>query len=703
MLIAADTETLLIGPEDTNPRPVCITLYSGEGDAVGVSNGDAGFEDALCDVFGPGVTSIWANAKYDLICIGKHYPRARPLIYRALVEGRVIDIQIIERLGNLQDHGRLDGVAITNEDGEEELAQRFGYKVSELMDTHFGVDRTDAKEGGIRLAYAALDGVPFSEYDPDFQTYALQDAVDNWDIYRSQREKWGVLPTETLQVAADYALGNMTERGIALDPEAFYALRDRTLAEMDPYTYPLMLETGVMRAPLPQRPIKAQWKRAAALLGYAPDRDFALEAMAEDELDACAEQGMRLAEAKRESIDTKKLRARIEAACEREGIKVQRTETGLVATEAEFLMDLVDACPVIAEYARRQATAKILSTELPRMCIERDLDRPSPVIHPGFRILKKTGRTASAATDLFPSGNVQNVDPRARECYVARDGMLLVSIDFGAQDLVSLAQQCLRVLGFSILADNFNEGKCPHGYLGSVLASELSGEGRIDYETFMALKGGTDEQRAFFKHWRTFAKPTGLGFPGGLGPRTFVKYAKGTFGVITTEAEASHIRDVWMQAYPEMPEYFAYVNNVLARGENRFEYDSPMGMHRGRSSYCAAANGFGLQTPSAEATKIATWNLDRACFDAAAGNELLRGACWPLAQIHDEIIVEIPGDELTHERAHECARIMRDSMQIITPDVKVKAEPALMRRWNKFADPVYDEAGRLQVWEPQEK
>jgi hypothetical protein len=36
-----------------------------------------------------------------------------------------------------------------------------------------------------------------------------------------------------------------------------------------------------------------------------------------------------------------------------------------------------------------------------------------------------------------------------------------------------------------------------------------------------------------------------------------------------------------------------------------------------------------------------------------------------------------------------------------TPDVKPKAEPALMRRWYKDAQARYDEQGLLDVYEPQ--
>ena len=46
------------------------------------------------------------------------------------------------------------------------------------------------------------------------------------------------------------------------------------------------------------------------------------------------------------------------------------------------------------------------------------------------------------------------------------------------------------------------------------------------------------------------------------------------------------------------------------------------------------------------------------------------------------------------------AQIMVEQMRTCVPDVKVKAEPALMRRWYKQAEAVYNE-GKLVPWEPK--
>jgi hypothetical protein len=77
--------------------------------------------------------------------------------------------------------------------------------------------------------------------------------------------------------------------------------------------------------------------------------------------------------------------------------------------------------------------------------------------------------------------------------------------------------------------------------------------------------------------------------------------------------------------------------------------------------------------------------------------------CHQVAFIHDEVILQLPLDTYTHERAYEAARIWREGMQQVMTKVKVGAEPALMLRWNKKAEPTFDENKRLIPWQPAKK
>jgi hypothetical protein len=73
-----------------------------------------------------------------------------------------------------------------------------------------------------------------------------------------------------------------------------------------------------------------------------------------------------------------------------------------------------------------------------------------------------------------------------------------------------------------------------------------------------------------------------------------------------------------------------------------------------------------------------------------------------VAFIHDEFVLEVPEAlHLAQAAVSRLVDVMVRGMAIYVPDVPIKAEPTLMRRWYKEADPVWDEQGNLLVWEPK--
>jgi hypothetical protein len=75
--------------------------------------------------------------------------------------------------------------------------------------------------------------------------------------------------------------------------------------------------------------------------------------------------------------------------------------------------------------------------------------------------------------------------------------------------------------------------------------------------------------------------------------------------------------------------------------------------------------------------------------------------CRMVAFIHDEFVLEVP-EAVDQARAAttRLLEVMVKGMGIYVPDVPIKAEPTLMARWYKEAEPVYDDAGNLLVWHP---
>lgn len=211
---------------------------------------------------------------------------------------------------------------------------------------------------------------------------------------------------------------------------------------------------------------------------------------------------------------------------------------------------------------------------------------------------------------------------------------------------------------------------------------------------------------------------------------------------------AAHIIDLWREAIPEGKPYMNLINDGLSEGGGSMVFPQFVsGRQRKGSSYCSLCNT-GFQGIVADGAKLAMWLLGVLCYVrpehstdllletapeilpglrtladrwGMAPDEALRKAAValfgvrPVMFIHDEIIAE--GDENTaHVWAPWLARVMEIGMRVFIPDVECEAEPALMRRWYKGAEPVWEDATgkrvdrrsdgvaplKLVPWEPRE-
>lgn len=207
-------------------------------------------------------------------------------------------------------------------------------------------------------------------------------------------------------------------------------------------------------------------------------------------------------------------------------------------------------------------------------------------------------------------------------------------------------------------------------------------------------------------------------------------------------AFAMRLRSIWLTVYPEMVLYFAAIKEMrdssgeryfmTKEGKAKYEahysewlylellgetnepppdpedyggtdllcYTTPLKMHRARCTYTAVSNGLSMQSPGAEGAKAAVIKTVKACLDPASKSPLANGGGFVVDFIHDELLVEIKEDGLTHDRAMAVKDCMEDGLRRVITDVPVKAQPVLMRRWSKDAVEVRDASGRLAVWEP---
>lgn len=421
----------------------------------------------------------------------------------------------------------------------------------------------------------------------------------------------------------------------------------------------------------------------------------------------------------------------------------------VICTDKDMIGQIAHLDPVMDQYEDWQGLQKLVTTELPRIS--------GTVVHSPFKILVKTTRTSSfelkegaakGKRALYPSWNGQNVDPRVRHCAVPRPGFVYFSVDYAASNLVSLGYTCLKLFGESVLADTINAEIDPHARLASALAfyfdekfrKACEAQGFDDGQSMEVFKlyfqqkqateenygtivtknpltgqeipgsvfwkhgfpkppnyenGGTWKGGSFYSGYRNLSKPTGLGYPGGLGPDKFIAFARATYKVIVTREEAVAMREIWKATFTEMPEYLKYISDQLKDPTSGYDeygrprgycYQSPLGMHRARADFCAAANGFGLQTPEAEGVKLATIALQKEIFTNK--KSILYGNVRCISLIHDEFFGEVRYEdpEAATARVQLIQSIIQKPMADLMTGMRVGTTGCLMRRWFKSAE-----------------
>lgn len=415
-----------------------------------------------------------------------------------------------------------------------------------------------------------------------------------------------------------------------------------------------------------------QWRQARAELalqlasawGLVPDpvAVAALAARVDKELDehgtVLRAHGLLRANGTR-SMDA--VKARVAAAF---GTDPPRTDKGGVKTDRETCERSGD--PVLATFAAYSRLLAVRSKDVPMLTA-------TPVIHTRFETLVETGRVASSRP------NVQNLSRHGgvRECFHAREGNAYVVADYAGMELATLAQVCTALLGRSALGDALRAGEDPHLRMAARILGRPYDALRATYK---AHGPGYDE----VYNARQTGKVANFGFPGGLGPTRLVHFARQAYGVDLSEADARRLKDAWVSTFPEMGEYFRYVDaheTVTQLGSGRV---------RAGASYTERCNSY-FQGLGADMAKDALYRVAR---DQALGVMVARTCNF----VHDEIVCETPV-ELVHETALAVEACMLAAVAVWLPDVPCGVEVHATRVYSKDAKRA-EKGGRLCVWEP---
>jgi hypothetical protein len=688
--IGFDTETHLISAGNIIPRLVCASFCVDDTQKWVRGNNDEQLLRDLAEMFrgaastGPEAFKvIIQNAAFDITVILRYLadiqvglqkgdPKLAKELYQLVWQllDDSMDRELDQGLG-----GGPEGVLISDTLVREKLfwlstrGQVEGqFSLADLVKRYFDVDISAGKEaeGAWRMRYSELDGVPAEQYPPEAYQYALGDAVWARAVWLEQEKiraplGHGSMNSESLQIYADTVLRISSSHGMLIDKDRVKEVAARMEAEVAASKMQPLVDAGVLRpnGSVNTTVMKGFVERAWATLGRLP----------------------------------------------------RYTDKGAISLDDETRTDLAGIDPIIDLYSHRQEYQKILTAFLPNLT--------GNTVYTNYSILKETGRTSSFGNDKkksdYPAVNIQQMPKKegVRECFKAREGYVLVSVDYSALELCSVAQVTYKLFGRSVHLEKINSGYNLHSFLGAQIAAKVEPV-LVNYEsdpdiTYSIFEGkrkakvmeGTpeavDKERA--THFRTLAKPTGLGFPGGLGPDTMVTYAKTTYEVDMDRDTAQQLREFWRQTYPEMVQYFNWVNRQqVGACEGIYAYTTDgFNRYRTGATFCATANGKAMQSLSADGAKRAVAWLGRAFYGGLPEDSpyaALKG-CRMLAFIHDEVISEVPEDQYLTEKVGLISDLMVMAMRESMPDVLITTECAAMRNWSKKAEAVWsrDEDG----------
>lgn len=658
--VAWDTETDLFGPGRQAPPLVCVSLMAEGHDVPRLFDhidGPAEIKHWLSAALSPGgdVTLVTHNGFYDwaVLLAETGDMELLSMAWEAMERGLVHDTLVAEWMLDAAD-GWLGEEPWPNSVTGRRPAPKGWYSLARLAQKYGAMQLN--KEDGTRTSYGPLRGIRIEDWSEAHRHYAKEDAVATLCVARGQLERLrgdtrGVLgPDFARQIASQWALHLASVWGFATDVAmvAEYEVELRKeIAErahsLSKLTMPILVkkartknkvkffEESIVNTPLLERNDDGTWSKS-----------------------------------------TKVLKALVERGYESDGKVPPKTASGETSTAA----DTIEACdaPELDGWKAYEHASKMLSTYVPTL--------KDGVVHARYG-WASTGRSTSF------SPNIQNLPRKGkvRECYVARPGRVLCSVDYGAQELVTFAQTMLDLVGDGgPLLKALNDDVDPH------LLFACEQILHIPYADGLRLKKAEDYT---VLDARQKAKAANFGFPGGMGAKRFVMtQAKADPPMFFTLEQAESIKKQW-EAQWQPWSYFKYISDTVEDGDTVWQLRS--NRVRGGVGYSDGANGF-FQGLAADMSKDALRRVTKECWldtrSALYGSRVV-------GFIHDELIVEVPEDQ-AHEAAWRTAELMLAAAHQWCPDVKSKAEPALMRRWYKGAQKVVDSDGRLVPWEPAE-
>ena len=645
-VVGFDTETELFGPGNMAPEVVCLTWWAHDQSDIVVEKA-ALYQWCvryLNRAIAGEVVLAAHNAAYDWACIMRTFPELADLIFQAYAADGIICTEVRERLLDIAQIGSLKWAL--NHAGKRIKAT---YSLVGIAKKRWDI-HVEKGEDTWRKRYGELKDLPIELWPPEAVCYAKDDAALVQHLFVDQDKRAVALnyplPTQYEDTRAALALHLCRVRGIKIDAEQVREIWTTTIDGMESCC-----------AAIESSGIGIRQRESADLLDQPAHKP-----------------------APKLKVSTKVVRSLVEQLYPGTAPRTppsSRFPEGQIKTSEE----VVAACGsgALDSLKEFQKFQKVANTYLSKYFVA--------YLHHSYN-------SVGAATDRTSAydPNTQNLPkmPGVRECIIARPGHVLVACDFDSQEMRTLAEVCLKVVGKSKLAERYQADVHfdPHLEFAATVAGISVPEAR-------SLLDGDDPEIAGL---RQRCKVANFGFPGGMAAKTFVGYAQ-SWGVEISADHAEILKQIWFEQWPEMGPYFEYVKQVAGkgwgtRGRTGVCIHPVSGFRRAGAGFSDTANS-GFQTLAAHASKAALWEVAWKCFTDPTS--FLYGS-RPVLFVHDEVILESP-DFAAHLVARDMPRIMVAAMQKWTPNVPCAASAHLMRAWTKKAHAVYDDNGKLIPWE----
>jgi DNA polymerase I-like protein with 3'-5' exonuclease and polymerase domains len=596
--IAIDTETHKFAPGNMSPKVVCMSWAKSSKGMRCILTGYP-IEKEFSLFLDQKCLIIGHNIQYDMRCLIATFPELKQKIFEAYREGRVSCTQIRERLLDI---------------AEDKLTKK-GYSLADLAKKYF--DEIIEKEDTWRLRYEELEDVPFSDWPRDAIDYSLKDselALRIWQEQEKRKHKLDYsLPTEKLDVYASFCLGLMHSWGVETDQEYAINLWNEQVKKMTSLAKEIE-PSGLM------------------VVSNAPldlfNNDITKPPKTKKNLSKIRELILK-------TYPGNPPRTRPSAA----------HPQGQIKYDAETLEECNH--PDLKKLLEFSKIEKNMSMTLSKFV-------GHPIVHANFHAV---GGVSDRTSSSNP--NLQQVPQKGgfRECVVPREDHVFLASDFDSQEMRTLGQAALTLVGHSKLASMYQKDR------------------KFDPHTdFAKLVFNTDNPT---KEQRQQTKVANFGFPGGLKAKNFVKYAKG-WGVTITQQQGQKLLDAWFEQWPEMGLYFDMVQNIVGGADYGTQVIPQSEFRRGGVGYNDCANGY-FQTLAAHASKEALCEITYRCY-CDRTSALFNSR--PVLYVHDEVISETPKHK-AEKAAKEKVRIMIKAMEKWTPDVPAASSSKIMDRWVK--------------------